>query len=121
MYIAKHFLITEQDEQFLYDRDSFKDYISDILPEFFSDKPLFDEENVSSYYYDEYEMGTCVTAKSIPTLYLEINQPKNIKQWIKKKNRHTYPNLFFTLNSLRNSLFDFLVKCFFGFNTCNIY
>ena len=73
--------------------------IGDLLPDFFADKQLFKEENISLYYFDEYTIGTCVTGKSPSTLYLEINQPKNIKDWKKKENRHTYPNLYYSLNS----------------------
>jgi len=112
MYLAKSFLKLEQGEQDLYDRETFLEFVNDMLPEFFSDKPLFKEENISLYYYDEYVMGTCVTYRSIPTLYLEINQPQNIKNWTKKKNRHTYPDLYFTLNSLRDNLYDFFINHF---------
>lgn len=112
MYLAKSFLTVEQDEQNQFDSNTFINMIEDMVPEFFSDKPLFKEDNISLYYYDEYVTGTCVTSRSVPTLYLEINQPKNIKSWTKKKNRHTYPDLYFTLNSLRDNLYDFFVNNF---------
>lgn len=112
MYLAKPFLIKEQDDQSDYDMDLFKEIIGDLLPDFFADKPLFKKENISLYYYDEYVLGTCVTERSAPTLYLELDQPENIKKWVKKKNRHTYPDLFITLNALRDNLFDHFVDNF---------
>ena len=112
MYIAKPFLIREQDEQNEFEMQAFQEMIEELLPDFFSDKPLFKKENISLYFYDEYVLNTCVTEKSVPTLYLEINQPDNVKKWIKKKNRHTYPELYTTLNTLRDNLFEYFVKNF---------
>lgn len=112
MYFSKSFLNTSQDDSTNEINQMFLNTIGDILPEFFYDKPLFSEDNYSLYYYDEYVTGTCVTEKSVPTLYLEINQPDNIKNWVKKKNRHTYPELYFSLNSIRDGLFDFFVDYF---------
>ena len=82
MYLAKSFLNIEQDDQTLLDREIFIKMIGDLLPDFFADKQLFKQDNISLYYFDEYAMGTCVTDKSPSTLYLEINQPKNIKDKI---------------------------------------
>lgn len=110
MNLAKKFLLVEQDEINEIDMEIFKQTIEELLPDFFSDKPLFKKENISLYYYDEYTLGTCVTEKSLPTLYLEIDQPDNIKSWNKKKNKHTYPELYFSLNAFRDNLFDFFIE-----------
>lgn len=112
MYLAKTFLSVEQNETTMFDRENFIEIIEDLLPDFFADKKLFSEENISLYYFDDYEMGTCVTKKSPSILYLEIDQPKNIKEWKTKKNRHTYPNLYYPLNSLRDDLYDLFVNNF---------
>lgn len=112
MYLAKPFLNVEQNETTEFDREMFISMIEDLLPDFFADKQLFQEENIDLYYYDEYSMGTCVTRQSPSTLYLEINQPLNVKEWKKKTDRHTYPNLYYPLNSLRDDLFDLFVKHF---------
>lgn len=112
MTIAKPFFVREQDEQNEIDMEVFQETIEELLPDFFSDKPLFKKNNYSVYFYDEYVLNTCVTGKSVPTMYLEINQPENIKKWTKKKNRHTYPELYTNLNTLRDNLFDFFLKKF---------
>ena len=112
MYLAKSFLQIEQDEITQIDREVFLNKIEELLPDFFADKSLFKKENLSLYYYDEYSIKTCVTAKSPSTLYLEINQPQNIKEWKKKENRHTYPTLYYPLNSLRKDLCDYFIKNF---------
>ncbi len=112
MYLAKSFLNVDYDDERLWDRDNFIDTIGELIPEFFSDKPLFKDENIDIYYYDSYTIGTCVTEREPSTIYLEINQPKNIKEWKKKEKRHTYPTLYYSLNSLRNDLFDFFVNNF---------
>lgn len=112
MYLAKSFLRVEQDEISAFDRENFINIIGELLPNFFADKKMFTKETLSLYYYDEFTIKTCVTEQSASTLYLEINQPENIKEWKKKENRHTYPTLYYPLNSLRNDLYDFFLENF---------
>lgn len=111
MFVSKRFLenVVPIDDNL---RDSFKDIISEILDEFFADKPLFNSDNTYLYYYDEYRLKTCVTPKSKNVLYLEIDQPQNIKKWIKKEKRHTYPELYYPLKKLKADLMDFCIKRF---------
>ena len=112
MTISNRFLNYFQSEDNDILRENFKDFVDDILEDFFSDKPLFTADKIKTYYYDEYLLNTCVTPKSNNVLYLEIDQPANIKKWIQKPNRHTYPELFYSLKSLKSDLFDECVNRF---------
>lgn len=114
MTISNKFLSYVQSEDNDIMRENFKEFVDEVLDDFFSDKPLFSADKVSTYFYDEYLLNTCVTPKSNNVLYLEIDQPSNIKKWVKKENRHTYPELFYSLKSLKNDLFDLCINRFDG-------
>ena len=50
-----------------------------VVGNFFNDKPMFTEENFKYYYYDDFIFETNNSETNYITLYIEINQPKNIK------------------------------------------
>lgn len=112
MFVSNSFLNSTEP----YDNDKFrkhfKNVMGEIISEFFSDKPLFSDDKIKLYYYDEFEFDTSVTLKTKNTLYLEINQPDNIKKWIQKKNKHTYPELYYPFKNLKSDLFEFCLNQF---------
>ena len=74
---------------------------------YFADKPLFKTNNFKYYYYDDYSFDTNTSFNNYMTLYIEINQPNNVKEvQIEKKDdciiikavQPAYDNLLNTLN-----------------------
>ncbi len=112
MFVADKFLERINVKSYDAVRAEFKQAIGEILHDFFADKPLFTNDTLSLYYYDEYALDTCILARTNNVLYLEINQPQNIKKWVKKEKRHTYPELYYSLKSLKSDLFDFCLTQF---------
>lgn len=112
MFVSSKFLKKIDSDSFYNVRADFKMAMSEILEEFFSDKPLFSSDVLKLYYYDEYTLDTCISPKTTHVLYLEIDQPENIKKWEKKKNRHTFPELYYSLKKMKKDLLDYCVTQF---------
>ncbi len=113
MFIAKNYINTMQNENQKEFNDNFKQTVMDLFKIIFEDKPMFNESNFSFYYFDEYVLKTPTYLSPYATLYVEINQPDNIKPVInltdkKKKNSKSnlVPDLFLTLADIKKALFE---------------
>lgn len=112
MFVSDNFLQRINPDSYNDVRANFLWAMEDILDEFFIDKPLFKSDSIKLFYYDEYVLDTCITTKTNHVLYMEINQPQNIKNWNKKSNKHTYPELYYSLKKLRSDLLDYCITQF---------
>lgn len=88
------------------------DNVKNITKLFFSDKKMFSEDNIKFYYFDEYLVKTNTSEKSTLNLYIEINQPKNVKSEafnktivIFKKDK-LIKELHLTLKEIKEGLFE---------------
>lgn len=89
-------------------RDGCIELLGKILNIFVEDKKMFEMDNFSVVYYDEYSLKTNCNTDIFSVLYLEIDQPSNFKPTPNKKksNRITLPELFFDLSKFREELFN---------------
>lgn len=86
-----------------------------VVSNFFADKPMFSEKNFKYYYYDDFVFNTNNSYSNYITLYVEINQPKNIKAIQNKKFKHKdkkIKDLHLTLEEIKNGLFEHFVLAF---------
>lgn len=88
-----------------------------VVGNFFNDKPMFTEENFKYYYYDDFIFETNNSETNYITLYIEINQPKNIKsiqteKFKRKVKDEKIKDLHLTLEEIKNGLFEHYVTCF---------
>lgn len=82
---------------------------------FFTDKPMFKESNFKYHYYDDFIFDTNTSENNYITLYIEINQQKNIKAISTKKFRakdDKVKDLHLTLEEIKNGLFENFVQMF---------
>ena len=95
-------------------RDVFKEQITEIIDTIIKDKPMFSLSNFSFYYFDETTLNTNTNEYPINNLYVEINQPKNIKELSieKKNNKNKTPELYLTLKEFKNAIRDLSVARF---------
>ena len=116
----------EDQEQIMKD---FLETIREITFEYFSDKNMFSKDDFSFYYFDEFTLKTNIYTDTKATLYIEINQPRNTKTMMTSKKKTPYPELYFTLNNIREGLFEMCVEIFdkntlfwldkYGLNVCH--
>ena len=88
-----------------------------VVGNFFNDKPMFTEENFKYYYYVDFIFQTNNSETNYITLYIEINQPKNIKsiqteKFKRKVKDEKIKDLHLTLEEIKNGLFEHYVTCF---------
>ncbi len=88
-----------------------------VVGNFFNDKPMFTEENFKYYYYDDFIFQTNNSETNYITLYIEINQTKNIKsiqteKFKRKVKDEKIKDLHLTLEEIKNGLFEHYVTCF---------
>ncbi|MBR2468061.1 MAG: hypothetical protein IKB42_03380 [Clostridia bacterium] len=80
-----------------------------VVNNFFADKPMFKESNFKYYYYDDFIFDTNNSQHNYITLYVEINQPKNVKNITSKKFKakdKKVKDLHLTLQEIKDGLFD---------------
>ena len=75
------------------------------------------KENFKYYYYDDFIFETNNSETNYITLYIEINQPKNIKsiqteKFKRKVKDEKIKDLHLTLEEIKNGLFEHYVTCF---------
>ncbi len=83
--------------------------------QYFADKPLFKTNNFKYYYYDDYSFDTNTSFNNYMTLYIEINQPNNVKEVQSKKiikKDEKLKDLHLTLKDIKDGLFNELLTCF---------
>lgn len=86
-----------------------------VVNNFFADKPMFKESNFKYHYYDDFVFETNNSENNFITLYVEINQPKNVKAIPNKKFKakdSKVKDLHLTLEEIKNGLFNNFVMCF---------
>ena len=76
---------------------------------------MFELQNFGAIYYDEYTLNTNCHKDIFSKLYLEINQPMNykmteIKKTKKKANKLTFPDLYTSIESFLDCLFESFIK-----------
>ena len=82
-----------------------KNTIASLVANYFSDKPMFEEKNISLYYYDDHAAKTNVTGTEMLALYVEINQPKNIKTLNAKLHKNNLvDDVHLTLKQMKTEL-----------------
>ena len=96
-------------------RAGFAELIFDVLERFIMDKPMFTMDNFTLMYNDEFAMRTACHKDIFSTMYLEINQPNNYKpkkisMTTKKKDRVEIPELYMSLDEIKNSFFETAVQ-----------
>lgn len=89
--------------------ENFKDIIDEMIDDYFYDKDLFSSENIKTYYYDEYKLGTNVCLDTPATLYIEINQLNNIKKF---KDNAIVQDRYLTLKKIKDDLMEISISNF---------
>lgn len=82
---------------------------------YFADKPLFKDNNFKYYFYDDYVFNTNTSINNYMTLYVEINQPQNVKEAQNKRFIKKDPNikdLHLSLQNIKDGIFQELLNCF---------
>lgn len=86
--------------------------IKNVVNMFFSDKKMFTGNDIKFYYYDEYVLKTNTCDNTALTVYVEINQPKNIKNQMFEKKKSLLKkdvlikDLHLTLREIKDGLFE---------------
>ena len=86
-----------------------------VVANYFADKPMFSEDNFRYFYYDDFVFETNNSDVNYITLYIEIDQQKNIKAIQNRKFKHKdskLKDLHLTLEEIKNGLFENYVTCF---------
>ena len=86
-----------------------------MVADYFADKPMFNAKNFKYYYYDDFIFDTNNSQNNYITLYVEINQPRNVKEIQDKKFAKKDKNikdLHLTLAEIKNGLFEQCVLSF---------
>lgn len=89
--------------------DTFKYTIDNIVAEYFDDKQMFSPDDIKTYYYDEYKLGTNVCMDTSAILYLEINQLSNIKRFNEKSE---IQDRYLTLKKIKDDLTEICLNYF---------
>ncbi|MBQ2864650.1 MAG: hypothetical protein IJE91_04215 [Clostridia bacterium] len=91
-----------------------------MVNSYFADKPMFEEKNFKYYYYDDFIFDTNNSENNYITLYIEINQPRNVKEIQNKKFAKKDKNvkdLHLTLEEIKNGLFE---QCVLNFDNSTL-
>lgn len=96
-------------------RENFVSILESIVEQIIQDKNIFNLEDFSAIYYDEFTLKTNCHEEIYNTLYLEVNQPNNYKptKIITKKNKDNtihFPELYYPLDSFKQDLYDYIMK-----------
>lgn len=96
-------------------KQGFVEIFGQILNKVISDKPMFNINDFSGVFFDEYSLGTACHKDIFATFYLEIDEPNNykpsrLKSSNKKEKRICMPNLYVSLDDFKKSIFDESVK-----------
>ncbi len=110
MFITKNYLTLLKNDKQDELNFEFKGIIKELFGIIFKDKKMFSSDNFTFYYYDEYALDTPTYLSPYATLYVEINQPNNIKQNVgnfqNKKKQNIFPELYLTLKEIKEALFE---------------
>ena len=91
-----------------------------MVADYFADKPMFNDKNFKYYYYDDFIFDTNNSQNNYITLYVEINQPRNVKEIQDKKFTKKDKNikdLHLTLAEIKNGLFE---QCVLNFDNSTL-
>ncbi len=89
--------------------DEFKSIIDAIVYDYFEDKEMFEDDNIKTYYFDEYKLNTNVCQDTFATLYIEINQLSNIKKFNEKA---IVQERYLTLKKIKDDLEAISIESF---------
>lgn len=106
MFIAKSYIKRISNVEIKTLRENFKTQMIDIIEQIIKDKPMFNKKDFSFYYFDDTTLNTTTDEYPISNLYIEINQPKNVKEISieKKKYNVNTPELYFSLEEIKKSI-----------------
>jgi len=94
-------------------RQGFLEILNQCTNKLIENKEIFTIDNFSYIYFDEYSLETNCNNDTISNIYLIINQPNNIKLnkiTNKKSKKITVPEMYFSLDKVRDELFDQLTQ-----------
>ncbi len=117
MLNLSNFLFTTNTVNYEEINENFLELSKQVVNDYFSDKVMFKPDNFKYFYYDDFIFNTNTSKSSYITLYVEINQPANIKAIEDKKfNRRVkdkkIKNLHLTLKDIKEGLFHQYVTMF---------
>ena len=97
--------------------ENFMELTKQVVNSYFADKAMFKAENFKFYYYDDYVFNTNTSKTNYITLYVEINQPANIKAITDKKFERKVKDdkikdLHLTLKEIKEGLINEFVQVF---------
>lgn len=117
MFVVEDF--TKEKKMFKYKNvsNNFMHLVKEAVVDFFMDKPMFDKENFSFYFYDNYVTGLNVCDNHFINLYVEINQPRNVKtagtvinKKPKKIKDNKVPDMHLPLKDIKDGLYEALIN-----------
>ena len=119
MFISNELKKLEKVEHISEIRESFFNILYDVVSNFIKDKSMFDMDNFSAIYYDEFTLETNCHKDIFSTIYLEIDQPLNYKIMDKKiskvktrkeTDKIKFPDLYLDIEVILESLFDCFIN-----------
>lgn len=117
MYIANELKKIEIVKDLDNVRESFMEILYNVVEHFISDKSMFSMDNFSAIYYDEFCLKTNCSKDIFNTIYLEIDQPlnykiidKKIKNKQSKKDKIIFPELYMSLETISESLYNSFIN-----------
>ena len=88
--------------------------IKNLVLQYFSNKPMFNEKNLSLYYFDDSVLNSNVSKNSPLVIYVEIDQPNNFKpQGITKPKRKQDVKIkeaYLTLKEIKKDLYNLFIE-----------
>ena len=98
-------------------KQSFHENLMEIICDYIEDKAMFDIEDFTPHYLDEFELRTNCHEIIYTTMFLEIDQPNNYRPVLykkrkKKKTGYQVPELYLPLKDIRQGIFDTCVQHF---------
>lgn len=92
-----------------------KENLTQIIHHYFSGKPMFTQQDIKIYYYDDLTLKTFVGKEPHIVLYVEIDQPKNFKQSAAKKFKKYDDKIketVLSLKTIKDEIYELLQQAF---------
>lgn len=120
MFLPQEYIVNKEINEYKNICSNLINYVNYAINHYFSDKKMFSAKDFNVYLYDDYIMKTNTNHNGFIQLYIEINQPANIKsEDISKKKKikdNKVKELHLTLEEIKEGLFQTFVAIF-GENT----
>ncbi len=120
MFIAEEFINKIEPVRYKNLSANFLYFVEKASADFFADKPMFKNDRVKIYLYDNFVMQTNTAKECYLNAFVEINQPANEKSNVivigktpkPPKKEKLVKDLHLTLKSIKDGLFDSLINTF---------